>query len=62
MRISDVGETALHTHIIQRVCVVGNQGTYGRWAGVQVRVSLVPKALSSFSTNNLSVYCRFRTP
>ena len=46
MRIEDVGEKALHMHIIQQVCALANQGTYRRWAGVQVLLSVVPNALS----------------
>jgi len=40
---------------------VGNQGTYGRWVGVQTRLSCVCNSLSSFPINNLSVYSRLST-
>ena len=36
-RISDVGEISLYTQGLRSACIVKNQGTYGRWAGVQIR-------------------------
>ena len=37
-RISDVGEIPRHTQGLRYAYIMKQQGTYGRWAGVQMRL------------------------
>ena len=60
-RISETEETSLHTQNVQSVYVVRKGRAYWRSAGVHDWLPVLPKTLSSLSTNSLSVYFRFGT-
>ena len=61
IRISEIEETSLYIQSIRRVYVLRKQRAYWRWNGVQEWLLVFCDYLSSFSTNNLCVYSRFRT-